>query len=268
MLHRTNPGSYIVLKSDEDDMFLYDFVALNASMKGWPYCIRVVIVYGTFLKLAYGGTLLVAATQDVEGKIFPLAFCVVDSENDDSWELFFDKFRKAYAVREDMSIVCDRHESIIKATIMVYLEVPHGPCTFHLLINIKNKFKKNSKKFKDTFFAVANACTMKNFEYKMRELDKIGKRIRPCLQQIGYHKWARIHSPNNRYSNMTSNIVESLNYAIVVVRELPICTMLGCLRALVQQWSWTNRNIANSTSTKFTDNHDMILNENYIYSLS
>ncbi|XP_062075859.1 uncharacterized protein LOC133779985 [Humulus lupulus] len=78
---------------------------LNASMKGWPHCIPVVIVDGTFLKSTYGGTLLVAATQDAEGKIFPLAFCVVDSENDDSWEWFFDKFRKAYGVREDMSIV-------------------------------------------------------------------------------------------------------------------------------------------------------------------
>ncbi|XP_062110831.1 uncharacterized protein LOC133822494 [Humulus lupulus] len=78
MLHHTNPGSYIELKSDEDGMFLYAFVALNASMKGWPHCIPVVIVDGTFLKSTYGGTLLVSATQDAEGKIFPLAFCVVD----------------------------------------------------------------------------------------------------------------------------------------------------------------------------------------------
>ncbi|XP_062089445.1 uncharacterized protein LOC133795978 [Humulus lupulus] len=242
-------------------------ISLNASMKGWPHCIPVVIVDETFLKSTYGGTLLVAATQDAKGKIFPLAFCVVDSENDDSWEWFFDKFRKAYGVREDMSIVFDRHESIIKAINTVYPEVPHGACTFHLLKNMKSNFKKSSKKFKDTFFAAANAYTVKKFEYKMRELDKIDKRLGPYLQQIGYHKWARIQSPTNRYSNMTSNTAESLNSAIVAVRELPICTMLECLRALVQRWSWTNRNIANATSTKLTDKHEVILNDNYIYSL-
>ncbi|XP_062103320.1 uncharacterized protein LOC133814367 [Humulus lupulus] len=43
--------------------------------------------------------------------------------------------------------------------------------------------------------------------------------------------------------------------------------MLECLRALVQRWSWTNRNIANATSTKLTDKHEVILNDNYIYSL-
>ncbi|XP_062088985.1 uncharacterized protein LOC133795549 [Humulus lupulus] len=267
MLHHTNIGSYIELKADEDGKFLYDFVALNASIKGWNYCVPVVIVDGTFLKSAYGGTLLVAATQDAEGRIFPLAFCVVDSENDDSWEWFFENFKKAYGVRECMSIVFDRHESIIKATNTVYPEVPHGACTFHLLKNMKSKFKKNSKKFKDTFFAAANAYTVKKFEYHMRELDMIDNRLQPYLQNIGYNRWARVHSPHNRYSNMTSNIAESLNSAIVAVRELPICTMLECLRGLVQQWSWTNRKIANATSTKLTEKHEGILNDNYIYSL-
>ncbi|XP_062088650.1 uncharacterized protein LOC133795208 [Humulus lupulus] len=267
MLHHTNIGSYIELKADEDGKFLYAFVALNASIKGWNYCVPVVIVDGTFFKSAYGGTLLVAATQDAEGRIFPLAFCEVDSENDDSWEWFFENFKKAYGVRECMSIVSDRHESIIKATNTVYPEVPHGACTFHLLKNMKSKFKKNSKKFKDTFFAAANAYTVKKFEYHMRELDMIDNRLQPYLQNIGYNRWARVHSPHNRYSNMTSNIAESLNSAIVAVRELPICTMLECLRGLVQQWSWTNRKITNATSTKLTKKHEGILNDNYIYSL-
>lgn len=66
---------------------------------------------------------MVATTQDVGGKIFPLTF-VVDSENDQSWEWFFVNFRKACGGREDMVIVSDRHESIIKWAAKVYLEVP------------------------------------------------------------------------------------------------------------------------------------------------
>lgn len=267
MLHCKNPGSFIELKSDENGVFLYTFVALNSSIKGWKYCIPVVIVDGTFLNATYKGTLLVATSQDAEGKIFPLAFGVADSENDNSWEWFFDKFRKAFGIRENMIIISDRHESIIKATMTVYPEVEHAACTFHLLKNLKSKFKKSSKKFQDVFFAAANAYTIKKFEYNMRELDSIDQRIRPYLEEIGYKKWTRIHSTNNRYSNMTSNIAESLNAAIVAVRELPVCTMLECLRALVQQWSWNNRKIANDTKTKLTSKHEMILNDNYIYSL-
>ena len=86
MLHQTNPGSIVTFKVGDDGCFLYVFVALNASIKGWPHCIPVVIVDRTFLKSAHRGTLLVAATQDAGGKIFPLAFDVVNSENDGSWD--------------------------------------------------------------------------------------------------------------------------------------------------------------------------------------
>ncbi|KAK1402914.1 SWIM-type domain-containing protein [Heracleum sosnowskyi] len=42
--------------------------------------------------------------------------------------------------------------------------------------------------------------------------------------------------------------------------------MLESLRALVQKWSWTNRKIANDTSTKLTNKYEKILKNNYFYS--
>lgn len=266
MLHHKNPGSNVCCKVGENGCFLYVFVALNASMKGWPHCIPVVIVDGTFLKSAHRGTLLVAATQDAGGKIFPLAFAVVNSENDESWDWFFGMFRQAYGLRGDMTIISDRHESIIKAVSKVYPEIPHGFCIFHLLSNIKSKFKKNSKKVKESFFSAANAYTVKKFEYHMRELDKVDNRLRNFLVEVGYDKWARVHSPNNRYSNLTSNIAESLNSVIIAIRELPICTMLESLRSLIQKWSWSNRNIANATLTRLTNKFEDMLKSNYLYS--
>ncbi|XP_017245339.2 uncharacterized protein LOC108216998 [Daucus carota subsp. sativus] len=197
-MQQKNPGSIVTFQVGDNGCFLYVFVALNASMKGWPHCIPVVIVDGTFLKSAHGGTLLVAAIQDAGGKIFPVAFAVVNSENDGSWDWFFDKIRHAYGLRGDMTIISDRHESIIKAVSKVYPEIPYGFCIFHLLSNIKSKFKKNSKKIKESFSA-ENAYTVKKFEYHMRELDKVDSRIRTFLEEVGYDKWARVHSPNNRF---------------------------------------------------------------------
>ncbi|XP_050233550.1 uncharacterized protein LOC126682035 [Mercurialis annua] len=87
-LKTTNPGTVTELETREN-RFLYVFISLNASIKGWGFCKPIIVVDGTFLKAAYGGTLLTAATQDAANKIFPLAFCVVDSENNESWEWFF-----------------------------------------------------------------------------------------------------------------------------------------------------------------------------------
>ncbi|XP_050233537.1 uncharacterized protein LOC126682024 [Mercurialis annua] len=110
-LKTTNPGTVAELETRED-RFLYVFISLNASIKGWGFCKPIIVVDGTFLKAAYGGTLLTAATQDAANKIFPLAFCVVDSENDASWEWFFNKLRETFGVREGMCIISDRHDNI------------------------------------------------------------------------------------------------------------------------------------------------------------
>ncbi|XP_069154456.1 uncharacterized protein [Solanum lycopersicum] len=78
-----------------------------------------------FLKAAYRGTILTACTQDAAGKILPFSFCLVDSENDASWKWFLKRIRETYGTREGMSIVSDRHESILNATSIVYPVVPH-----------------------------------------------------------------------------------------------------------------------------------------------
>ncbi|KAM6596421.1 hypothetical protein CsatA_006945 [Cannabis sativa] len=95
MLQKTNPGTLIDIEKEDDDNFKYAFVALNAAIKGWPNCKPIIVVDSTFLKAAYGGTLLTANTQDAESKIFPLAYCIVDSENDKSWEWFLKKNKRS-----------------------------------------------------------------------------------------------------------------------------------------------------------------------------
>ncbi|TYK30585.1 protein FAR-RED ELONGATED HYPOCOTYL 3-like [Cucumis melo var. makuwa] len=70
---------------DADGRFLYFFMALFASITGWKHYRLVISIDGTSLKNQYGdGTLLSASAPDANDQIFPLAFCVVDSENNSS----------------------------------------------------------------------------------------------------------------------------------------------------------------------------------------
>ncbi|XP_050225506.1 uncharacterized protein LOC126674981 [Mercurialis annua] len=266
MLVKTNPGSVVDLQTAEGNKFKYVFMALDASIKGWNFCRPVIVVDGTFLKSNYGGTLLTASTQDGGGKIFPLAFCVVDSENDESWHYFFEKIKGAYREKEKLCIVSDRHDSIKKAANSVFPLASHGICAYHLLCNVKKQFKvnpKNPKSLKDCFFGAAKAYTKKSFDYFMAELDSINVAIRPYLVGVGLEKWARAYSTENRYWTMTSNIAESFNAAIKSARELPVATLLEYLRVLVQEWSYKNRNIASYTMTKLTNKAEEALRENY-----
>ncbi|XP_075088348.1 uncharacterized protein LOC142170354 [Nicotiana tabacum] len=88
ILEKTYPGSVVKLKTTADECFLYAFVALCTSINGWEYCRPVVVVDGTFLKSAYRGIMMTTSTMDVAGTILPLAYAVVDLENDASWKWF------------------------------------------------------------------------------------------------------------------------------------------------------------------------------------
>lgn len=58
-------------------------------MKGYKYMRKVVIIDGIHLKEKYAGCLIIACIQDGNRQIYPLAFAIVDSENDAAYEWFF-----------------------------------------------------------------------------------------------------------------------------------------------------------------------------------
>ncbi|XP_019239735.1 PREDICTED: uncharacterized protein LOC109219717 [Nicotiana attenuata] len=99
---------------------------------GFDHCRPIVVVDGSHLKSYYTGTFVSASTLDGAGHILPLAYGVIDSENDAAWTWLFEQLKIAYGDRNNMCIVSDRNESIIKSVSRVYPDVPHFACIWHL----------------------------------------------------------------------------------------------------------------------------------------
>lgn len=188
---------------------------------------------------------------------------MVDLENDASWKWFFERFRDAYGGREGMCIVSDMHESISKATSIVYPEVLHCICMFHLWNNIKTRYTKIHKPVKELFFASARAYTIEEFERHMVAINNIDKRVGECLLEVGYRRWSRVHSKVNGTTIMTSNIVESMNTVNNYARDQPILHLLEYMTKLVQDWHYANKINALETSTKLGKKYEDIMKENY-----
>ncbi|XP_075088602.1 uncharacterized protein LOC107799052 [Nicotiana tabacum] len=253
MLEHTNPGTVTKLHKSKDGCFLYAYVLLYASIKGWEHCRPIMVVDQSFLKAAYKGTILTACTQDGAGELTAPT-------------LFLQFIKGTFGVREGMCIVSDRNESIFNATKVVYPEVPHCICMFHLWQNVKRTFKKHHKQLKDIFFALARAYTIEKFEYHMTEMCKIDPRVQPYLFEVGYERWSRAYSKVKRSMVMTSNIAESINAANKDARELPVMQLPEYMTNLLQQWNNKNRKSAMETSTELGKKYDKLLRENLIAS--
>ncbi|XP_062097873.1 uncharacterized protein LOC133803773 isoform X2 [Humulus lupulus] len=85
MVQKSNPVTYTRLIVDEEQKFKYLFLSLGVSIRGFRYMRKVIYIDGTHLKNQFGGNLLIAIAQDGNFQIYPLAFGIVDSENDASW---------------------------------------------------------------------------------------------------------------------------------------------------------------------------------------
>ena len=136
--------------------------------------------------------MLYASTPDSNDQIFPLAFCVVDFENDSSRTWFCNKLKRIIGGRNDVVIVSDRHKSICKAIEVVFPNILHCICLVHLLQNLKLKYKR----IVDTVFhSCGKAFNIVDSEDEMRLLESSASGIREELESIGFAKWSRAYSP-------------------------------------------------------------------------
>ncbi|KAL5537704.1 hypothetical protein UlMin_045636 [Ulmus minor] len=245
VLKKNNPGSVTKIMKDSQNRFKFLFVAYGVSIEGWKHCRPVIVVDGTFLKAKHGGILFVACAKDGNNGIFPLAFGVGESENNEAWEWFFTSLKEAIGGREELCIVSDRHLSIANAIKKVYPEAHHGICMHHLKENLIKRYMVAG--LHDLFFKAARAYRHLEFEKYMSEMSSLNPKIKDYLLEIGPGRWARCLYPRRRYNIQTSNIAESINSAVKEAREQPILKILDELRKTFQNWFLERSKLAAST---------------------
>nr|XP_016434733.1 PREDICTED: uncharacterized protein LOC107761080 [Nicotiana tabacum] len=132
---------------------------------------------------------------------------------------------------EGMCIVSDMHEGIENAAATLYPQVPRS-------------------------------YTVEKFDYHIAEVEKIDKRVKDYLMNVGYERWSRAYSTVNETLTMTSNIAESINATLKASRELPVLPLLDYIRQLIGRWNVTNQKNAVESFTDLGKKYDTMLMEN------
>lgn len=247
-LGTTNHGSTFFIETEGEKCFKYLFMALGQCIRGFTNAMRpVILVDGTTLKSKYRGTLIIATCQDPNIQIYPLAFGIVDSENDRSMSWFFTKLREVIGEVPHLAFVTDRGQSLINAIAEVFPEAHHGYCMYHIQGNLKTRYRGQG--IVSLFRRAAEAYSVEECNKWLVEIGNKSISAWDYLTKMGIEHWARSHFPTRRYNLMTSNNVESMNSLFKKDRELPILALIENIRTKLQQWFHDRRVESQNCST-------------------
>ncbi|XP_016574367.2 uncharacterized protein LOC107872072 [Capsicum annuum] len=101
----------------------------------------------------------------------------------------------------------------------------------------------------------------------MSKVAKVDQRVKEYLEEAGYEKWARCHSPVNRGRMMTSNIAKCINGCLVEARKLSILGFLEEVRIFFVASNCKNNEIASYTNTTLDRRFEEILTHNGVKAL-
>nr|KYP71783.1 hypothetical protein KK1_011056 [Cajanus cajan] len=239
-LKRTNPGSIAsVYGNPTDNCFQRLFISFQASIYGFLNACRPLLELDrVYLKSKYLGTLLLATAFDGDGALFPLAFGVVDEENDDNWMWFLSELRNLLEINTEnmprLTILSDRQKGIVDGVDTNFPTAFHGFCMRHLSDSFRKEF--NNTMLVSLLWEAAQVLTILEFEAKILEIEEISHAAAYWLRSIPPHLWATAYFEGQSFANLTANIVESLNTWILDASGLPIIQMMECIRRQLMTW--------------------------------
>ncbi|KAI3879897.1 hypothetical protein MKW98_018136 [Papaver atlanticum] len=199
------------VRGSPDQWFFVLFFALGVSLHGFKsWCRPAFAVYDIHLTGERGGTILSAIGYDANGKMYPIAFAIVDSENGDSclWfmQKLFDVLGHEYSIRKDLVVCSDRSASFESAIAEVFPSACHVYCAYHIKGNIIRRYH-NFAASKE-FMRAAQAYTKDGYRRAMLEVKK-DKAVFSYVHELHPRHWARVKSKRARYTLVTTNICES-----------------------------------------------------------
>ncbi|XP_028052512.1 uncharacterized protein LOC114256998 [Camellia sinensis] len=137
-----NPNSYINLEfHQQTGRFVRYFISFHACIDGFNHCRPLLFLDGTFLKGRFKGNLLAATAKDGNKGLFPVAFAIVDSENQQNWEWFLQNLKEVVGDDRTLTFISDRHAGLLQSMPILFPSAHHAFCLLHLQMNLRDRMK-------------------------------------------------------------------------------------------------------------------------------
>ncbi|KAL5702030.1 hypothetical protein ACHQM5_027299 [Ranunculus cassubicifolius] len=261
-IKQSNPGSIASVYTDpNDNCFQRFFISFQASIFGYVNACRPLLgLDTTVLKNKYLGALLLATGFDGDGASFPLAFGIINEENDENWVWFLSELHKLLENNTvnmpRLTILSDRRKGIVDAVESNFPTAFHGYCMRHLSDSFQKDY--NNALLVNLLWHAAHAPTGIEFESKMLEIQNISQEASYWIRSIPPYLWATYCFEGTRFGQLTANIVEGLSSFIVEASGFPIVQMIEHIRRQLMTWFNERREVSmswNSILVPFAEKH-------------
>ncbi|XP_022722070.1 uncharacterized protein LOC111279312 [Durio zibethinus] len=257
-IKETNPGSIVTFTTKDDSSFHRLFVSFHASISGFQQgCRPLIFLDSTTLNSKYQGILLAATAADAEDGIFPVAFAVVDAENEDNWTWFLRELKSAVSTSSQLTFVADFQNGLKRALADVFDKCYHSYCLRHLAEklnrDLKGQFSHEARRFMiNDFYAAAYAPRPEGFQHSAENIKGISPEAYNWVIQSEPEHWANAFFEGARYNHMTSNFGQQFYSWVSEAHEFPITQMIDVLRGKMMESIYKRRVDSSQWLTKLT----------------
>ncbi|XP_068635264.1 uncharacterized protein [Aristolochia californica] len=241
LVTETNPGNHIVLNTTDESRFKGLFVCFYACRFGFDEgCRPVIFLSGTSLKNRHQETLLSATSIDADNEMFPVAFGIVDTENEANWVWFLNELKQVVKSDRCLTFISNRHEEVIKAVPKVFQDSYHAFCMNHVChcfkLEVRGGFSSEVKDYMiGHLWQAAYATNISDFEKEINEIQRISEDAFNWIQQSHPHYWSNAFFQGHRYNHMTSDVSKLFVEWVLDSKDLPLSKMLHQIRCRIME---------------------------------
>lgn len=231
----------------EKCLFQRFFVAFpaqrNAFLNG---CRPFIEIDGCHLKGKYGGVLLVAVASDANKGIVPLALCVCEIENTETWTWFLDYLHSYLDDGRQVTFYSDRQKGLLNAIPNTWPTAYHRACCRHMYANfVKEHAGAN---LRTLFWKAAKSSNKHDYEEAMAHIKEEKLAAYNWLERElqGYTWSMHTYDRNCKVERTDNNASECFNSWILPYRDRPALSMLEEIRCRLMKRFTKKRNEGNT----------------------
>ncbi|CAL5443409.1 unnamed protein product [Camellia sinensis] len=266
----TNPGSFVKLAIGDDKRFQCFFLSFHASIHGFQEgCRPLLFLESTSLKSRCHEVLLTATALDADDGFFPVAFAIVDVENDDNWHWFLEHLKSALPVSGSVTFVSDREKGLKELVFKVFENACLGYSMYHLLESFKKSLKgpfhgDGKGSLPGNFVAAAHAVRLLGFKKYTEQIKLVSSDAYNWVMQIEPEYWTSTSFKGERHNQITQNVAELYIKLMEEVRESPITQKIETLIRMITELINTRRMDSSMWSMKLTPSKKEKLHEEIV----